>query len=88
MSVSNTSVHDNTADSIKNSFKATTFARMAYSKSVSRNEDVTMNFYSKSVEPSLVAPDLGTPLNTVTATTAKVATPKKKRAENISVCQS
>ena len=51
MSMSNTSVHDNTAASIKRSFAKTVSAREMYSKSVFSDEDVTMNFYSKTIEP-------------------------------------
>lgn len=52
MSVSNTSVHDNTAASIQRSFAKTVSARVMYSKSVFADEDVTANFYSKTVEPT------------------------------------
>ena len=51
ISMSNTSVHDNTAASIKRSFAKTVSAREMYSKSVFSDEDVTMNFYSKTIEP-------------------------------------
>jgi len=51
MSASNTSVHDNSAASIKMSFANTVSARMKYSKSVSNDEVVTQNFYTKAVEP-------------------------------------
>ena len=50
MSASNTSVHDNSAASIKMSFANTVSARVKYSKSVSNDEVVTDNFYSKAVD--------------------------------------
>jgi len=49
---SNTNVHDNTVKGIKSSFERTANARVMYSKSVSRGEDVTAQFYSKTIEPS------------------------------------
>ena len=50
MNASNMSVHDNTLQSIQRSFASTVSSRVMYSKSVSRGEAVTDNFYTKSVE--------------------------------------
>jgi len=50
MDASNTRVHDNTAADISRSFNATLNARTAYSKSVSRGEDVSKNFYTKTID--------------------------------------
>ena len=50
MDISNTMVHNNTAADITRSFKATVNARQAYSKSVSRGEDVKTSFYTKTIE--------------------------------------
>jgi Mg-chelatase subunit ChlD len=50
MDASNTMVHDNTAADITRSFGATVLARQAYSKSVSRGEDVKKSFYTKTIE--------------------------------------
>jgi Mg-chelatase subunit ChlD len=47
---SNTLTHMNTASSIKMSYDNTKKARMMYSKSVSRGEEVTQDFYTKTVE--------------------------------------
>lgn len=52
LSFTNTSVHDNSAKGIADTFKRTAKARVMYSKSVSLGEDVVQNFYSKSVEPT------------------------------------
>lgn len=52
MSVTNTSVHDNSTRGIAASFARTASARVMYSKSVSQDEVVTNNFYSKTVEPT------------------------------------
>ena len=51
LSSSNTSVHDNSASGIAQSFMRTAKARQLYSKSVAKGEAVTSNFYSKTVEP-------------------------------------
>lgn len=50
MDASNTMVHDNTATDISRSFGETVLARQAYSKSVSRGEDVKKSFYTKTIE--------------------------------------
>ncbi len=50
LSASNTLVHANTANSIKMSYGRTRSARVAFSKSVSRGEEVTKDFYTKTVE--------------------------------------
>ena len=50
MDISNTMIHNNTAADITRSFKATVNARQAYSKSVSRGEDVKTSFYTKTIE--------------------------------------
>jgi Mg-chelatase subunit ChlD len=50
MDATNTIVHNNTAEDITRSFKATVSARNFYSKSVSRGEDVKTNFYTKTIE--------------------------------------
>lgn len=50
MDATNTMVHNNTAADITRSFGATLKARQAYSKSVSRGEDVKISFYTKTVE--------------------------------------
>ena len=50
MDISNTMVHDNTAADITRSFGDTVLARKAYSKSVSRGEDVKKSFYTKTIE--------------------------------------
>ena len=50
MNASNTSVHDNSLQSIQRSFASTISSRVNYSKSVSRGEEVTANFYTKSVQ--------------------------------------
>lgn len=46
---SNTLVHDNTERGIAQTYKMSTSATQAYSKRVSKGEDVKKNFYSKSV---------------------------------------
>ena len=50
MAATNTLVHTNTAESVKMSFDRTVMSRKAYSKSVSRGEDVKENFYTKTLE--------------------------------------
>lgn len=50
MQASNTLVHTNTAASVKRSFDTTLKARKAYSKSVAKGEDVTAQFYTKSLD--------------------------------------
>lgn len=47
---SNTKIHDNTAAGIERSVQARVGATMLYAKSVVRGEDVSTNFYTKSVE--------------------------------------
>lgn len=49
MDMTNTMVHDNTASSVKASLDVTRSARMMYSKSVSKGENVTKSFYTKTV---------------------------------------
>lgn len=49
MDLTNTRVHDNTSFGIAAAFNDTVLARSAYSKSVSRGEDVTRSFYTKTV---------------------------------------
>ena len=50
MDLSNTLVHSNTAESVKDSFRTTVKARKLYSKSVSLGEDVKDNFYTKTLD--------------------------------------
>lgn len=47
---SNTLVHDNTARGVKDSFLRTVSGRMGYSKSVAMGQDVTADFYTKTVD--------------------------------------
>ena len=49
MDATNTNVHDNTARGISSSFDKTLKARVQYSKSVSKGEDVVTNFYTKTL---------------------------------------
>jgi Mg-chelatase subunit ChlD len=49
MDSSNTEVHDNSARGIAASFEKTLRARVQYSKSVSRGEDVKADFYTKTL---------------------------------------
>lgn len=49
MDFSNTYVHDNTARGVAESFGATVLSRQAYSKSVSKGEDVKASFYTKTL---------------------------------------
>ena len=50
MDATNTLVHTNTAASVKMSFDKTVSARVMYSKSVARGEDVKAQFYTKTME--------------------------------------
>ena len=50
MDASNTLVHTNTAASVKVSFDKTLKARMVYSKSVAKGEDVRAQFYTKTLD--------------------------------------
>lgn len=50
MDASNTLVHTNTAASVKMSFDTTVKARMVYSKSVAKGEDVKAQFYTKTLD--------------------------------------
>ncbi len=50
LKASNTLVHENTGASVKKSFDRTVRSRQAYSKSVSLGEDVTLDFYTKSID--------------------------------------
>lgn len=50
ISQSNTHVHDNTARGVKMSAETRVAATVAYSKSLLAGEDVTLNFYTKSIE--------------------------------------
>ena len=49
LDASNTLVHNNTAADITRSFMDTVSARVMYSKSVSKGEDVTKRFYTKTL---------------------------------------
>ena len=50
MDISNTLIHNNTAADVKRSFDKTILSRQMYSKSVARGEDVSVNFYTKTID--------------------------------------